>query len=189
MGTFANPFPGPSRNFGPVGGMTGYVGFVPYTQTTAATVGNTVAETSILGAGTGSRTIAAGYLQAGTMMKLYLTGSIGTDAVAPSITIKVYYGATVLSTATVTPAAQLPAGTFFEYTSTMSAPVVGAGGQIVTGQVMWVNSLTSNGPVAVPASQAVDTTASGLIDVKITWGTANALNTITVSTAYLEVIG
>lgn len=188
MGAFQNPFQAPSTTFGPVNGMTGHVQFTPYSATSAVTVANTVTETSLLGSGYGSRTIAANYLTVGDVIKIYLTGSISTDVVVPSITIKVYYGATVLSTATVTPAAQMT-GIYFEYTSTVSVTTAGVGAQIVTGQVMWVNSLTSNGPVAVPSVQTCNTTLAGDIDVKITWGTASANNAITASTAYFEVIG
>lgn len=189
MGTFVNPFQAPSKYYGPVNGATGWLGFVPFDATTAATVGNTITETSLIGTGVGTKTIPANYFSVGSMVKIYLTGSIGTDAVVPSITIKVYHGATVLSTATVTPGAQIAAGTFFEYTSTIMVPTIGAGGNLVTGQVMWLNNATAVGPAAAPASQAVNTTVAGALDVKITWGTAAALNTITVSTAYIEVIG
>lgn len=190
MGTFASPFQAPTKKFGPVAGATGWLGFVPFVATATSTVANTIAETTILSlsGAVGSKTIPANYFSAGSMVKVYITGSISTDVAIPSITVKVLYGATVLSTATVTPAAQM-VGTFFEYTATVNCSTVGATGQLVTGQVMWVNSLTSNGPVAVPGAQTVNTTVAGALDVTLTWGTASANNTISALTGYIEVIG
>jgi hypothetical protein len=189
MGTFNSPFPASGKTFGPVGGATGYVSFSPFAATATATVGNSVAETSLLGTGIGTKTIPANYLSIGTMIKIYITGTIGTDAVVPAITIKTYYGATALSTATATPAAQITAGTIFEYTATCIVTAIGASGSLTSGQVAWPRILTALLPGAAPAAVTVDTTVAGAIDAKITWGTANANNTISALTGYIEVIG
>lgn len=180
---------GPSRKTDAVGGLIGSRITVPFVQTATATVGNSTAEASIIGTGVGSKTIPAGYLNVGSMIVVHLTGSIGTEAVVPTLTIKLYYGSTVLSTVTATPAAQLAASTVFEYTATSVVTTAGAVGMLVSGQVMWVRQLTALGPGVAPAGVVVDTTAAGAIDVKVTWGATGALSTISGVTGYIEVIG
>jgi len=191
MGTFASPFPAPSKLFGPVNGATGWLSFVPFVATATSTIANSVAETTLLSTSGafGSKTIPANYLSAGSMIKVYITGSISTDAVAPTITMQLKYGATVLSTTgAFTPAAQLTTA-FFEYTATVNVATIGAGANVISGQAMWVNSLTTNGPSAVPALVSANTTIAGAIDVTLTWGTAAATNTVSALTGYIEVIG
>lgn len=190
MGAFISPFPAVSKSQ-VVNGLTEYFVVSPFAVVTPSTVGNTVAETSLLSVtnALGSKTIPANYLQVGSQLVCRIVGSIGTDAVQPSITIKAYYGSTVISTAVVTPAAQIAAGTYFELWVTTTVTAIGASGSFTTAQVTWLANSSVSGPVTVPTVQAVDTTAAGAYDVKITWGTAAALNTVTASTGVLEVIG
>jgi len=190
VGTFNSPFQAPSKLFGPLRGITGFDIFSPFVATSASIVGNTTTETTLLSipGAFGSKTIPAGYLDVGSTIKVYITGSIGTDAVVPSITLNVYHGNTLLSTSVATPATQLTAA-YFEYTSTSTVRTVGASGALITGQIMWIKSLTALGPSAIPASATVDTTKAGAVDVRIIWGTANANNTISAVTGYIEVIG
>lgn len=180
---------GPSRKTDAVGGLTGSRISVPFVQTATATVANSTVEASIIGTGVGTTRIPAGYLAVGSMIVVHLTGSVGTEVVIPTLTIKLYYGATVLSTVTATPAAQLDASTYFEYTGTSVVTAIGASGSLTSGQIMLVNQLTSLGPSAVPAAVTVNTLAAGTIDVKVTWGTAGAASTISGITGYIEVIG
>ncbi len=180
---------GPSKTETPGGGITGLIVWSPFTATSAVTVGNTGVETSLIGAGVGTTTIPASYLSIGSMIRVSITGTIGTDVVVPAITIKFYYGATVIATATHTPVAQLAAASFFEFTATSVVTAIGASGSMTAGAIMWPRTLTALGPFANPAAVSVDTTTAKAIDVKVTWGTANANNTITAGTAYIEMIG
>lgn len=180
---------GPSRVATPGGGAVGVLDWSPFAMTSAVTVGNTGVETSLFGSGVGTRTIPAGYLAVGSVIKVYITGSFGTNLVVPSITLKLYYGSTVLSTAASTPVAQIAASSFFEYTATCTVTAIGASGSLTSGQVMWPRTLVALAPAAAPAAATVDTTAAGTIDVRITWGTADAANTITAGSGYIEVVG
>ena len=190
MGVFQSGFPGPYRTYS-AGGLAGQLNRTIFAQTAVATVGNTAVETTLMSTSgaVGSKTIPASYLKAGNYIKVYLSGSIETDAIPPLLTLTLYYGAEVLSTVAVTPGAIIAAGTYFEYTATINARSVGATGDVVSGQVMRIDNATTPTIVAVPAVQVTDTTAAGAIDVKITWGTADAQNTISVLTGYIEVIG
>lgn len=190
MGQFMGFYPTLTRQ-PTIDGLTGQIERVIFAQVTTGTVGNTAVETTILNAtsAVGSKTIPASYLLAGNYIKIYVTGTIATDALAvPAITLKAYYGATALSTLTFTPGTAVGAGTVFEYTGTIKVATAGASGSLVTGQLLQV--IDTNVAFAVaPAAVSVDTTAAGAIDLKITWGTADADNTISAITGYIEVIG
>lgn len=181
-------FQGPSRAFS-FNGVTGFDQRTIYTMTATGTVGNTGAETTLIGTGTGTLTIPANYLAVGSVIKIYTTGTIGTDAVVPLITLKAYYGGTAVSTVSATPPSQVAAGTVFEYTTTHIVTAIGSSGSITTSQIMWLNSIAISALTATPGATTVNTTLASALDLKITWGTAAALNTASLISCYVELIG
>lgn len=190
MGSFTSGQVSVTRNLS-VGGVTGAVARIPFMTTTSTTVQNTAIETSLLSTtnAIGSKTVPANYLNAGTAIKIYMTGTMGTNIVLPQITLKVYYGATVLATSTVTFLAQLVDPLYWEFTSTSVVTALGASGSVTTGSVMWLTSLGALGPFIGPQAQTIDTTAAADIDVKVTWGTASNSNVIRSLSGYVELIG
>lgn len=190
MGLFAMNYPSPSKSQ-VVNGMVEYFQGVVFSQVTPVTVGNSGVETSLMSvtSALGTKTFAANFFQVGSVFDIYLTGIIGTHATPPVITLKVYYGATVISTATITPGAQIPASTYFDHIISGTVTAIGASGSITVSQVMRLGNSTVTAPLVKPTAATVDLTAVGALDVKITWGTADALNTTTVSLGRIEVAG
>jgi len=173
------------------GGVTGAISRIPFMITTPTTVQNTTTETSLLStvAAIGSKTIPANYFTSGSLFKIYMTGTAATALVLPSITMKLYFGATVLASSNVTFVAQLVDPVYWEFTATCIVTSTGASGAITSGTVMWLTSLGALGPYIGPQSQTVDTTAAGDIDVKVTWGTASNSNVIRCLSGYVELMG
>lgn len=173
------------------GGITGNFARVPFMTTQSTTVQNTTTETSLLNltGAVGTKTIPANYFNVGSMVKLYVTGTIGTALVLPSFTLKVYHGSTVLATSNVTFVAQLIDPIYFEFTSTSIVTATGASGSLTTGHVMWLTSLNALGPFVGPTAGSLDTTVAGDLDVKVTWGTASNQNIIRALSGYVELLG
>jgi hypothetical protein len=155
------------------------------------TVANTTAPTTLFNTSgaLGSLQIPANYLQSGTYIKIYLSGTIGTLVTVPLITLTPIFGATSLISVAVTPAAQLVGPVFFECTTTIQCQSAGSSGSALTSSVMWLNSLVQTALSASPSVATINTTVASNLDFQITWGTANPANTITVYTGYVEVIG
>ena len=184
MGSFS----GPSRTT-TYNGITGFDTRTIYSVGTTATVGNTVTETTLIGPGTGTLTIPANYLAVGTIIKIYTTGTIGTDVTPPLITLKAYFGGTVVSNVANTPPSQVAAGTVYEYTTTYVVTAIGASGSVICSQIMWLNSIAISAFTATPGATTINTTVASALDIKITWGTAAALNTVSSISCYVELIG
>src|SRR5688572_22445817 len=175
MGLFAMSYPSPSKSQ-VVNGMVEYFQGVVFSQVTPVTVGNTAVETSLMSvtSALGTKTFPGNFFQVGSQFVIKIIGSIGTHGTPPVITLKTYYGATVLSTATITPGAQIGAATYFEHWVCGTVTAIGASGSIKTSQVMWLGNSAVTAPLIVPTAATVDTTALGDLDLKITWGTADA---------------
>jgi hypothetical protein len=190
MGAFVMSFPSPSKSQ-VVNGLAEYFQGIVFSQVTAVTVGNTVTETSLLSttSALGTKTFPGNFFQVGSEFVIKIIGIVGTHATPPVMTLKAYYGATTLSTATITPGSQIAAGTYFEHWVCGTVTAIGASGSIMVSQVMWLSGSAVSGPVIKPTAVAVDTTAQGIMDLKMTWGTADALNTITASVGRIEVAG
>ncbi len=172
------------------GGLLGSTRKVILTNLANVTVGNTVTETSLESPSfIGTDVIPANYFQAGDIMRIFATGTLGTDVTTPLTTLKLYYGATALHTVAVTPGAQITAGTPWSYEATMRVTKNGSTGSITASQFMWFNSTAVVALATTPVATTVDLTAAGAVQLKLTWGTANALNTATCWTYFLEVIG
>ncbi len=158
-------------------------------MTTAATIANTTTETTLLnGTGAvGSLSIAANTLTVGTRIRFLVVGSFGTT-LTPTIRARMLAGATVLADTTAqTPAAAIAANTYYQIETYSVVTAIGASGSITTSIIQWPAYLTALGAYVIPATATVDTTQAITFDLKWTWGTANALNTITSSMAFLEI--
>jgi hypothetical protein len=174
------------------GGGSGYS--LAYTQTTSATVVNTVTETTLVNAtgAVGSVTLAANALTAGKSVRIRARGTYGING-SNTPSIKVKLGSTTLSTSV---------GAIFLTTSGTPTFVIdfefccrstGASGSVIgQGGVAW-NAFSGAGTLTpslgMGSAATVDTTAALALDLTVTWGTASASNTITVTNLTVEVLG
>ncbi len=148
-----------------------------FTQTSSVTVANTLAETTLIGAGTGTVTLPANYGQTGKSLMLEGLGYHSASG-SPTIRIRIYKGATLL----------LDTGAQSSGNSTNALVQVRA-------QITWRSSTSvsaqgfyqeegvgtpNNFPMVNTATTTVST-ASEALNITVTWGTAAAGNTITLS--------
>jgi len=168
----------------------------PATSSAAATVANTVTETSIIGTiSNGSLTLPANFWRLGRVIRLVVLGTVGTTS-SPTLNIKLYAGATVLCSTGANTLPTLTGNRQFmleAYIQARSAPGASANiqceglfkfvvtnpptvtaGALVLADAPYISELSST---TQPVSVATNVTKA--LDIKVTWGTANSLNTIT----------
>jgi len=166
-----------------VGGIQVIDNTTAFSNAAVATVANSGAETSLINStgAFGTMTVPANYFQVGSLIELRGNGYIATDAVAPTVNIKLKWGSTVLSASgAISTAVQITPACLWEYSGIFRIQTVGAGGTANVSSIMWVNNLSAPSFGAIPATGVVlDTTTAQLLDVTVTWGTASANNTIT----------
>jgi hypothetical protein len=146
-----------------------------YTQTQDKTVGNTTVETTLIGSGEGILTIPANYLSSGTRLRLSISGTYSSLALA-QITFRVYIGSIQVAIGTDI----LGAVTASNYEIEIDVIIrsVGVSGNAVASGSF--NKLHSGGgQVAIVGSGTIDTTIDNDIDVTVQWGAASVDNTIT----------
>lgn len=147
-----------------------------FAATADATVANTTDETSIIGTGRGDLTLSANYLTQGKQIQLKLVGTLA-DTGTPTLNVKVKLGSTTICS---TGAVALSGVTDVEWMLDvlLTCTSSGASGSVTGGGMFDYDEgteieLLSSTPVTV------DTTSSQELDVTVTWGTADAANTIT----------
>jgi hypothetical protein len=147
-----------------------------YVATANKAVANTGAETSIIGTGSGSLTLAANYLSAGRTLRVKAAGFI-SETGTPTLNIKFKLGATVIcETGAVTLPASL-SNSMLSVDVLLTSRTPGASGAVIAQGYVFAGS-TIIGMVAT-ATSTVDTTGTLALDVTATWGVADPANTLT----------
>jgi hypothetical protein len=165
---------------------------VIFTSTATATVANSVAETSIIGTGVGTKTLPANFFVAGKTVRLHLRGVV-SETGTPTLQIKVKYGSTVvLDSTALALVAGIPANANWECVADITCRTTGATGTVQCAGNFNYQTATASSAADhhwLPANLAtIDTTASSALDVTATWGTASASNTISGVTCLIEVL-
>lgn len=154
-----------------------------FTSTAAATVANTVTETTLAGTGVGTLTIPANWYKVGKTLKVFASG-VYSNTGTPTIRIKLKHGATILvdtGAVTTTTGATNWQWTFEGY---ITCRTVGGTGTVILQGDFYINtSATAVARYAMTATATItiDTTVTNVLDLTVTWGTASASNTITCS--------
>lgn len=162
--------------WGTLGG-TGGAGATFFSSTTDAGPSNSGTETTVIGTVVGSKTIAANTFVDGTVLKLAASGYFSTPAVADSLVLKTYCGATVLGTATLTLSAGVLANGVWRQDSTITARGSGASGAFMLNTIVeFTGSALAPSETKILNTSAVayDFTTSCVLDIKATWGAAQA---------------
>lgn len=165
-----------------------------FTQTADKTVTNTVTETSIVGTGIGTLTLPANFFVAGKTIRFRIGGIYSTPSLAtPSVLIKVKYGSTVL--ASVTTSSLLSGATTLEFDGEILVTcrtIGGSGSVAIHGDIEYSTGVA--GTIAVDslnnvgATATIDTTASSLLDVTITWDSATSTRIVKSTISTCEVL-
>lgn len=160
-------------------------GGVIFVQTNDVTVANTTAETSILGTGDGSLTLAANMLHLARAIRIEVLGVGGTVG-TPTLEIRVELGGVLICTSG---AITMPSGLsngYFELDAFFTVRAVGGAGSVQGGGRFEIASTFAGLPNA--SQSTIDTTVAQTLDVTVIWGTANASNTITTQQAFIEIL-
>jgi hypothetical protein len=153
---------------------------VDFVQTAAATIANTVTETTLIGTVSGpGKTLIANRFTVGKNFKGRFRGRYSTTG-TPTLQLKVKLGSTViLDTGAITLGSGV-ANKYFELEFDITCRTAGVSGTVFAlGKVIFDTTVV---PIVNTAVATIDTTVTQVVDVTATWGTANSANTITGST-------
>lgn len=190
MGSFNNGFPATPRSTA-LDGTQVYPIISHYNQITPVTITNTVAETTIFGSGTGSRTFGPGFFNVGSIVRVRILGSVQVASATESLRVRAYLGATpIFDSGAFTPP-NLATPTEYRRDIDFSFSSVGATGSCSAGSAELVYSSTPGtvGDSTAPTISTIDTTVSEALNITYTWGAASASNIIKVYGIIIECIG
>jgi hypothetical protein len=171
------------------GSVTGY-GQGKFISTADAAVVNTTAETSLIGAGVGSRTLPANFWEVGRVVKLNL-GGVMRDAGATSLTVRAKLGLVTLATTGTLALVGSTSNSSFKVALDMVCRSTGATGAVaVTGSFIGDTTLHVANILGLASASPVtiDTTTSALLDVTAQWYAGSLSNAITGQTTTIEVV-
>jgi hypothetical protein len=155
-----------------------------FVQTADVTIANSVAETTLLGAGQGSLTLPANFFRTGKTIKIQMRGRVSTTG-TPTYRVRIKLGATtVLDTGTVTFAGTI-SNNQWVVDAVITCRTTGVSGAFMS-QGSFHEEPDNRAGMTNTATIAVDTTTSKVIDVTWQWGTASASNTITATNVLVE---
>lgn len=163
-----------------------------FAATASATVANTTTETTLIGAGYGTKTLPANALVAGRSVRIRAAGVFGSSGTAATLLIKLKFGSTViLATAATAPANSLT-NRYWELDIVLTCRTTGASGSII-GQGLFRSMAAASGnlqgwEMTATAAVTIDTTGTNVIDLTATYGGANAADTITCSNCEIELL-
>lgn len=162
------------------------------TQYTDVTVTNTVTKTDLLsGTVQGTLTIPAARMRQGSTYRVRLRGYWSTAASAGTVTVTMDLGGTTIVATGAETVADSVANGLFEIDFQITCQTTGATGTVIGGgHVAYTTGTGIESPTWIPAAPTaavtVDTTGALAVTVNVTWGTADAGNTLTITTATLE---
>jgi len=136
-------------------------------------------------------TLPANFFVAGKTVRLTGKGVYTTNAIGANIVVKVKLGSTVIATNTTSALLTTGSNNQFSFECLVTCRTTGASGTVMTSGS--VNYKATGGRVFddldnAGATTTVDTTASKLVDVTVTWDSATATRTITTTLVSLEVL-
>ena len=163
-----------------------------FTSTTTAIISNSSSETSLIGSGVGTLTLAANALAEGRTIRIRVWGVLSSLGVLPgNLTLKVKFGSTVIaSTGAVALTTGLSSAIFVIECDITCRSTGGSGSVMAQGKALVTTALAdisepmSNGTSTV----TIDTTASNVVGVTAQFSTANAANSISGTNCTIEIL-
>jgi hypothetical protein len=155
------------------------------TQIADATVANTTTETSLFGTLTGTKSLAANFFLASKTLHIRLLGYHGTTG-TPNATINLKLGSTTIVTTGAVALGNNLSNAAFEVNLFLTCRTAGVSGTVIAQG--YFRSGTTIIPMVATATTTIDTTASQVADVTLTWGTQSASNTATSTNSSIEVL-
>lgn len=156
-----------------------------FIATASATVANTGSETSIIGTGSGSLTLAAAYLTAGKTIRVTAFGFISNTG-TPTLNIKFKLGSTIIcATGAVTTTSGLTTA-LLSVDLLLTCRTTGATGTVIASGVMGIGAVNAGLYPVSGAVVTVDTTGTLAVGLTATWGAADPANTLSVVNVVVE---
>ena len=162
-----------------------------YGATATGTVGNTLTETTIIGSGTGSLTLASNKLTAGKSMLVYAWGNLGST-LTPTLQVRVKIGGATILDTTASTLATITGTNMWQMSCYITTRTAGAGGTaIAQGFFSYFSAanVQQNIQLVRTTTFSVDTTAALVIDATAQWGTADPLNTLSATNFSVLLLG
>ena len=179
-----------SHRFQSSAGTQGLVGLL-YANTSVPAeniVANTTATTNFAS----NVSIPANALAVGKVIRVTANGVYGTHSTAPTLIMRLRFGATDLAVSTTTTMTASQTNRGWRLEADLIVISIGATGTVeVQGQAAYSSGTagaTINLDLKNTAVVTVDTTVAQTLQVAVTWGTANASNTITLRQMTVEVL-
>lgn len=160
-----------------------------FSQTADVSIASSTAETTLIGAGQGTVTLAANQLRVGTAIRITATGY--GQRTGGNYTFRVKLGGTTII-ATATSAAAWAANGMFRLDALITCRTTGATGTVQGQGVVMVGTTVVDGqPMQLVATgtSTIDTTGTLAIDVTGQFSASAATNTVTVTNLLIEVSG
>lgn len=157
-----------------------------FCQTADVTVADTVTETTLIGAGTGSVTIPANKLEQGDTLRIIASGYL-SDTGNPTMDIKVSIGGSEICSTGANNLNSNSTDADWSMSVTSAVRQSGSSGLVSSSGMFQHDDGTSFGMVKKTVTN-VDTTGTLDIDITATWGTADASNTITCQEVTVELL-
>lgn len=178
------------------GGVQTILGRTLFTATAEKVVTNTIADTSALGTGVGTKTLPANWCAPGKTTRIHGAGVYECPITGCTATVKVKYATSTAATlATINTSALLSTGTFNRYvfdayvtTRTCGAAAIA----VIDGEIRYASGAagvySTDALNNAAVTTAIDTTAAGTFDVTLAWDTAvtTKIATTTITTINLE---
>lgn len=160
--------------------MDNYITGVIFNTLTDTTVANSTNETSLIGAGLGSRTLDANFLAQAKSVQIEAWGYYSATS-TPTLRIRNKLGSSTIEDTTAFTIANATNGAW-KMTTIIDCRTAGTSGTVMAQSDFVYNSTlgtSSRISTANTAVSVIDTTTTQLIDMTEQWGTAAAGNTIT----------
>lgn len=172
-------------------GIAQYGTSIIFTETADQTVQNTAVETTMIGTGVGTTTLPANFWTVGKSIRLRVRGLIQFSGAGSGATFKCKFGSIVLATsaALVFAGTSASPGTISDLDVIVTCRSTGATGTLMA-QGFYTNQILGLAAGVISAAAVtVDTTASSVIDMTITWTTASATRIHKTTNVLVEVLG
>lgn len=161
-----------------------------FTATANATVGNSTAEGSLVGAGVGSMVFPAGSMYQGRTYSLIAYGYYSTALLSiGTFTLRIKLNGTTILSTTASSLSLNTANQTFQVRANFTCRSPGTPGSLMAqGDLRYLTGLNANvmDGMVNTAATALDTTVAQSLDMTAQWGTLNANNTVTVTNLFLQ---
>lgn len=154
-----------------------------FIATASASVANTASETTMIGSGAGSLTLASGFLTVGKTLKLIAAGIVSTTG-TPTLTIKLKLGSTVILTSGAITMPDTISNKMLRIEATLTCRATGGSGSVFAQGIIHVDNTVI--PFFATAAVTVATNTSQAVDLTAQWSAGDPANTLTISNVLLE---